>query len=396
MKEVKNRFVKQTVFILAIFFILSVNLSCEKEDTPSVPTKVNQTLLMYLPWSDNLYTYFQTNISDMEKAIGKGILKQERVIVFLSTSVKEATMFELTYQNGKIQRKTLKNYTNLPYTTAEGITSLLNDIKNIAPANQYAMTIGCHGMGWIPVSKSKVRSISPVKMHWEYEDAPLTRYFGGTTSATQTDITTLAKGIADAGLKMEYIMFDDCYMSTVEVAYDLKHVTDHLIGSTSEIMAYGMPYEKIGKYLLGNVDYEAICNEFYSFYSTFDMPCGTIAVTDCSELDQLAGIMKKINQRYTFNTEQLNSIQPLDGYSPVIFFDYGDYISKLCDDPELSEQLNIQLNKTIPFKRNTEYYYSAGKGKIKINTFSGITISDPSQNQLALKKTETNWYKATH
>ena len=35
---------------------------------------------------------------------------------------------------------------------------------------------------------------------------------------------------------MEYILFDDCYMSSIEVAYELKDVTKYLIGSTSEMM----------------------------------------------------------------------------------------------------------------------------------------------------------------
>lgn len=149
---------------------------------------------------------------------------------------------------------------------------------------------------------------------------------------------------------MEYILFDDCYMSTVEVAYDLKNVTSHLIASTSEIMAYGMPYDKIGQYLIGNIDYEKVCDGFYSFYSNYVTPCGTIGVTDCSELDNLAAIMKEINQRYTFNEELTGELQRLDGYTPTIFFDYGDYVSKLCSDPDLLEQFNEQLKRTVPLK----------------------------------------------
>lgn len=263
------------------------------------------------------------------------------------------------------------------------------------------MIIGCHGMGWIPVSKTQSRSsLQTVKKHWEYGNAPMTRLFGGRESKYQTDITTLAEGISSAGLKMEYILFDDCYMSTVEVAYDLKNVTSHLIASTSEIMAYGMPYDKIGQYLIGNIDYEKICDVFYSFYSNYVTPCGTISVTDCSEVDNLAAIMKEINQRYTFNEELISSLQSLDGYKPSIFFDCGDYVAKLCSDPDLLEQFNEQLKRTVPYKRNTEYYFTAissyyGERK-KINTFSGITISDPSTSAAALKKNETAWYVATH
>lgn len=79
-------------------------------------------------------------------------------------------------------------------------------------------------------------------------------------------------------------------------------------------------------------------------------PCGTIGVTDCSELDNLAAIMKEINQRYTFNEELTGELQRLDGYTPTIFFDYGDYVSKLCSDPDLLEQFNEQLKRAVPLK----------------------------------------------
>ena len=164
-----------------------------------------------------------------------------------------------------------------------------------------------------------------------------------------------------------------------------------------------MPYDKIGQYLIGNIDYEKVCDGFYSFYSNYVTPCGTIGVTDCSELDNLAAIMKEINQRYTFNEELTGELQRLDGYTPTIFFDYSDYVSKLCSDPDLLEQFNEQLKRTVPFKRNTKQYFTAissnpydyGK-RIDINTFSGITISDPSTNPGASKKNETAWYIATH
>ena len=322
--------------VIVILFLSFGMTSCEKEDPVIVPTE--QTVFMYLPWSTNLTSNFYQNISDLESVVGKNILKNERVIVFMCTTATKATLFELTYENGKSARKTLKEYTDPAYTTAEGITSILNDVQRYSPTKRYAMVIGCHGMGWIPVSNSQSRSGLRTKMHWEYENVPMTRYFGGLEPQYQTDITTLAKGISNAGLKMEYILFDDCYMSSVEVAYDLKDVTDYLIGSTSEVMAYGMPYAEIG----------------HSNYS--EMPCGTIAVTDCSELDNLAAIMKEINHQYTFDSSLTSSLQRLDGYNPVIFFDYGDYVSKLCPDKTLVAQFNEQLNRTVPFKRNTELF----------------------------------------
>ena len=219
------KWIRLSLCLITLSFFV---LSCEKEDIEPVETQ--KTLFMYLPWSSNLTSNFYTNISDMEKAISQHGLNGERVIVFMSTTSEKATLFEITCKKGKCEQVTLKEYNNPPFTTAEGITSILNDVKSFAPAPTYAMTIGCHGMGWLPVHSTKGRARASIRMHWENEGVPRTRYFGGTTSQYQTDITTLAEGITGAGIKMEYILFDDCYMSTIEVAYDLRNVTDYLIG----------------------------------------------------------------------------------------------------------------------------------------------------------------------
>lgn len=372
--------------------------ACSKDD-PTPPGKVDQTVFMYLPWTSDLTGYFYNNISDFKTAIKKGILSNERVIVFISTSATEATLFELVYKNGDCVEQQLKSYKDPAFTTAAGITSILNDVQYYSPANRYGMIIGCHGLGWLPADGVYTRSMGE-KFHWEYEGVPLTRYFGagGRTSEYKTDITTLAQGISNAGLKMEYILFDDCYLSTVEVAYDLREATNYLIACPTEIMAHGMPYDKIAEYLVGNVDYKSISESFYNFYKSYSTPCGTIAVTKCSELDNLAAIMKEINSQFTFDTSLINSVQRMDGYSPTIFFDFGDYVSKLCTDATLLAQFEAQLERTVPsaYKKHTEEYYSMGSGRIKINTYSGTTISDPTQHRWAVKKAETAWYKATH
>lgn len=395
------------IFFANLIIILSgLTSSCDDDDNHNgKKVSSSQTLLMYMPWSNNLTSFLQVNINDMQKAIAGGILENERVVVFFATSSTKALLFELAYEDGTCVKTTLKEYENHPYTTAEGITAILEDVKSLAPARRYAMTIGSHGMGWIPVKKeSRVSTLGTGQeysglFHWDYQTdgKPVTRYFGGTSSAYQTDISTLAEGIASAGIVMEYILFDDCYMSCVEVAYELRHACRHLIASTSEMMAYGMPYYEIAGHLLGEINYDGICETFYTFYSNYDTPCGTIAVTRMEEMDSLAAIMKEINGRFTFDESQKNSIQRLDGYTPIIFYDYGDYVSHLCTDSVLLSRFDEQLARTVPYRRHTPYYYSAINNRMtKINRFSGLTTSDPSSHSLTLPKTETLWYKATH
>ncbi len=347
----------------------------------------------------------------MEEAISAGILDKERVLVFLATSPSRASLFELAYdkEQGTCVRKTIKEYENHPYNTAEGITTVLNDMKRTAPARHYSMSIGGHGMGWLPAMektesspKATTGHSAPPLYHWENTDGPQTRFFGGSSADYQTDITTLAKGISQADIMMEYILFDDCYMSCVEVAYDLRYVTRHLIASTSEVMAYGMPYRDMAIHMLGNIDYEGISQSFYDFYSSYSTPCGTIAVTVTEELDSLASLMREINATHEWDPAKNSTIQKLDGYSPTIFYDLGDYVTKLCEDSILLDRFNEQLEKVVPEKSraHTLTFYSAINGRrMAIHAFSGLTISDPStdtSHRVSETKGLTTWYRETH
>ena len=319
-------------------------------------------------------------------------------MVFIATSANNAVLIEVKYAaNGRCQRDTLQHFDkhNMPaYTTANGLASLLSKVKVEAPAKQYALIVGCHGTGWLfSEGKSRAR----------------TRYFGGSDHYFQTNIPTLAAAIEQAKMRMQFVMFDDCYMSNVEVAYEMRHATDYLIGCCSEIMAYGMPYKNIWKHLTQpKPNYKEVVNEFHNFYSNYKWPYGNIGVTDCNKVEEVAARMKTINAATTNNAKLIDweDIQRLDGYEKTIFFDMGDYVNKLCNTPEtqsMAREMQTALAQLVPYKSTTKYVYTALEqhypSTIIVNAYSGITISDPTQsdfeNALTTKR-ETSWWKATH
>ena len=105
-KQKYYHLIKPIIFVLFLSFSMA---SCEKEDIipdiagyqkiqkilrmtdpneivpPIVRANNEQTIFMYLPWSNNLTSNFYQNISDLESVIEKNILKNERVIVFMCT-----------------------------------------------------------------------------------------------------------------------------------------------------------------------------------------------------------------------------------------------------------------------------------------------------------------------
>lgn len=395
----------KTVLMALILAVYAFPLaSCGGEDEPDTPSTAQQTVLMYMPWAgSDIYSYFINNINAFkENIVENGGLDGRRLLVFISQNASGSSLIEITYRNKQCVQDTLKSYTfsSLDFTTSAGIAEIINDAKQAAPANAYSMIIGCHGMGWLPVSTKTAALVRQSRS--AVKNRPLTRYFGHSSdSKYQTDISTLAEGIANTGLKMKYIVFDDCYMSNVETAYELRNVTDYLVASTCEVMIEGIPYNKVGTYLLHN-DLQNVCAGFYEFYSTYSTPCGTIGVTDCSQVESMAQIMKTINTMYPEGLSSTEDVQTLDGYSPTIFFDFGDYVDKLCEDETLKKTFNSQLQLLVPYKANTPTYYSmfiSGSGRRTINAFSGLTVSDPSVNTrygVKTSKTQTAWYEATH
>ena len=365
------------ILLLSLVFAL---LACNKSDDPEPPKPCAQTVIVFMPWAD-MTTYFKRNISDFENFVNTGNLDNQRVIVCIAYNSKRAGVVELS-QN---RRDTLFNYENPDFTLEKDLSQMLTDIIAAAPAERYALIIGGHGTGWLP----KGASLDKPKL------LAKTRYFGGQKDGYQIEIQTLATAIQNSGRRMEYILFDGCYMSNIETAYELKDVADYIIGSPTEIMIDGFPYADCAKYLFGNVDFDGLCRCFVDFYNNYSTPCGTIAVTDCRRLDDLAQTVRKINLSQEFDEAALSSTQKMDGYNPTVFYDFGDYFLHQCTDEDLSAELLQQLAAAVPYKAHTECYFSAVNGSHHINHYSGITISAPTDVFIRLGLKETKWWRAT-
>ncbi|MDY6206504.1 MAG: clostripain-related cysteine peptidase [Prevotella sp.] len=387
---------------LLVAMAVSAFVSCHDDDGGRAkPIEGSTTFIMYFPWSGNdIYPYFLKNIADMEKAVGhrQTVLTGKRLMVFISQSETTAVLFEVKQRGTVLVRDTLKKYISPVLNTAAGIHAIFGDIKAKAPSERYAMTIGSHGMGWLPPG-ARVDRLPQNRSCRIQRQFPLTRYFGhGRFAAFQTEVKTLAEALRRAAMHMDFILFDDCYMANIETAYDLRKVADFLIASTCEVMIEGVPYAMVGQNLLER-DYGGVCRGFIDFYSAFFTPCGTLSVVDCREVEGMAEVMREINRRYVFDAAQYEGrLQKLDGISPTIFYDFGDYVTNLCTDGALYERYRQQLARLVVHRVNTPTFYSVyNQVQTPILTFSGITISDPSLHPSAIEqKRQTAWHQATH
>ena len=355
-----------------------------------------RTIIMYLPYSgsgdNNLYSFFEQNIRDVEQSIKQagGLGTNNLYVVIADNSPNRVYLYRVRMEGTECVHDTIKRYDHPRLMDAQWITRVINDVKSISETPKYAMLVGCHGNGWLPPMDNVARA--------------KTRWFGGPGYAIS--IADFAQGIEQTGIKLEYLLFDDCYLSCAEVAYDLRNATNTLIASTSEVMAAGMPYAKVFQYLAApQPNFGQLVNDYIAYYQSTATPYATIGVINTQYIQPMAQLMRQVNATCTWNTANNYQLQDLDGsyFSPTVYFDFGSYARALFgSNLALYSQYQALMAQLVPYKGNTEKIYKASGTKTLVNEFSGITISDPSVNtgqygyHVATLKMQTAWWAASH
>ncbi len=395
--------------LIAIAVICSIFIGCEecrkKDNTPP------QTIIAYMAGVD-LSGYFRMNRDSIKMALSRDIQGKSRVVALYQTNKTTAELVEFYFKDELCQERILATY-QLPQTmNATELGFILSDIIERTPSKSHSLIIGSHGLGWIPIGAQphgteahlgtgKTSGGVTHEELWEPKGDIVTRYLGEDSNPqNRFDTTDLSEALAATGVKLDYIIFDACFMSNVEAAYDLRENTKYIIGSPHEIMGDGFPYADIIPLLLINngasYDLDEVCYKFNEYYAIHEGRSGSIALIDCAQLDGLAQTMKSVNSsaQKDFHIDQ---IQTYEGQQSHIFFDLGDYVNKICDNESARKSFNEQLARTVISKYTLDSFYSryGGSGVYKIKSFSGLSTSEPSSLYRSAYR-ETAWYKATH
>lgn len=405
----------------AITVTLVDNPSCSLSIDVWQRTALAERTMMFYYLGMSLKSFYDTNLATVEKCVENGSLGDTRVLVFIQSSQNSGSLYEIFYDKGlgKIVRDPIATY-DLPQLYSEQMLSeIFCDMTERAPAKEYGLFIGSHGRGWIPKNSASLGGSSTYSTfsaeHLEsiWTPAPgaiMVRHIGDTTS-TQLDTTEIAGALKSTGCHLSYIIFDACYMANVESAYDLKEVTDYILGSPCEIIANGMPYGDILPIMASTSPLLDRLNDsakaFVDYYKNnrqgaYSSACS--AVIDCSQLDALAEVTKRVNG--SLQRIDPNSVQSYDGINLTrnpthIFFDMEDYVIKSCTDADAVAAFSAQLYRTVTGLHHTKTFYSAYNNKAnEINYYSGLTTSAPimlhAMSAYVPEWKECAWYLATH
>lgn len=274
-------------FGLYIIILLGslLTVGCCKDDDelpPPEPTiqpraEMERTVIVYMAGDNSLgdaSSYNAIPKDTAEMVLGKAMIPEDvNFIIFVDDRQHKPAIYELSQKGGMQLWKQYKE--ELCTSDSQTMLNVLREIEQYFPARHYGITFWSHASGWAPTRMSTRLKTFGQDLDRGTTDGPL-----------EMEIPVLRSVLAQLP-KFDYIFFDACFMQCIEVAYELKDVTDYMVGSPAEIPGPGAPYNKIIEPLCKG-DAKGIVMGYSSGYPSGIYSGVLLSCIDCSKLDDLA------------------------------------------------------------------------------------------------------------
>lgn len=411
-------------YILLIFVSL-LSVACgPKPYTPKPPQgTADHTLVMYLAGNNSLQSYLENNVEDVISSVDVSTPSDNgRIVVFFRPrpSLGDPLLLQIYYDK-KVgaQCDTLRTYpSTISSSDPETLRTVMADVERVAPAKEYSLVFGSHATGWFTKECMSRGSLSrPLSVgesgddgsFWQKSGDEITRTFGldgkvdyngKTIDDPGMDITEIAAVLS--GYNVRSLIFDACFMASVEAIYDLRQTADYVIASSAEIMGRGMPYDLVLKYLFasGNVrdNLMKYCSEYIRYYRelTPGTKSGTISLIDCAKVEGLAAAVAKIEQG-GLNEVDAFDVQAFELLDEHQFYDLEHFYDLAAKDRSAYSALQNAIYDCVVYTAHTSSVYSAFglAGLFEVERSCGLTVNIPSMSYVVFRDQwlKTAWAK---
>ena len=416
---------------LTVAIVLGLLSSCKPETEYIYLQKHPRAHVMMCFGFNNLSSSLAEDIRDLEKGFIPGSAPLDNYLFVFSHLVESSYS---TPSSPKLQRiylgpdgnpmkeTLLEMEPGTVSNSAECIREVLEFLKEKYPEiESFGVLMSSHGTGWTPPGycttgyknegNSDViewrRSAFPetyLSGEYLYEPVPGVKSMGYTvtgvnpTVAYETDIREIADLLP---FKLDYIIFDACFMGGVEVAYQFKDKCRYMCFSQTEILSDGMDYTTmISDLLEGNrADLVSLATNYFNHYnlSIGSKRSATISVVDCSKLGTLAAVCRNLFRNYDISKDNVDAskLQKYFYYTNhAWFYDLYSIVQAAgASETELSD-LQWALDECILYKAATPTF---ALHKFPIYTHSGLSMYLPEKERTQLNSyyRELTWNKLT-
>lgn len=356
-------------------------IACSSDDAPK-PDPAHRTVLVYIGAENSLYSYVSDDLDEMIQGAGD-IPASDNLLVYVDDR-STPRIYKIGMLKGKGTASVVREYsTDLCSADPAVLRDVCRWVVDNYSADSYGLVLWSHGSGWLPAKNVRdTRSIIIDNGNNTYSD-----------SGPQMEIPALKEVLLEVfGNKgLDFLLFDACFMQSVEVAYELRNTTQWVVATPAEMPGTGSPYDKLMKSIFASsVDIEGIVNTYYNEYvDNSDYEGIVISAVKTSELDAFAEISAPLIQRYLLNdaiTEGVFAYLPRAINDHPFFHDMKGLMMKNVPEYELQEWIG-QLQRAVPYMKATDTWFSVyssgiwGSGLCNVDheQCSGISMYVTSQ-----------------
>lgn len=381
-------------YLLFIISCVMLCCSCSDDDQKNTPTNpdtptppAQRTVIVYMSAENDLSGICTSDINEILNG-RKLVAANENLVLFVDkASMNEKPFIAKVTMNNKLD--TLYRYEQDFYSSdPDYMASVIKRAVELCPATEdYGLVLWGHANGWIV----------------EQDSIATNRAYGRDTGNNTPDpskgkwlnMPSMRQALESVGIHWKFIFCDCCNMMNVEVAYELRGLTDYLIGSPAEIPGNGAPYDTVVRDLFLRTEnfYENIVDDYASAYPN-RIPLSVIKA-DEEQMKTLADATRQVLQQVN-NFVQTSNLQGYIYYSSVssktnssqryrIMFDMQEIVREaLANDTEAYNIWYETFNQTVVYSKFATTWMTNGSVThsdfiMKEENYGGVSMFIPHE-----------------
>lgn len=366
---------------------------CSEEETGTPGTAENgrRTVLVYMNARNSLYGNVKADSLEIV-AGAKNMDSNDRLLLYVC---KDSLSYLYRISSGGtkmlMQCSATQNASN-----PKQLEMLLKWTREQFPSQSYGLVMWSHSDGWLPstnVARTTTRGfgidVGANGNVWSDQTADGNLGF-------QMDIKDMASAISSSGIHPEFIFFDSCLMLGVEAAYDLRNVTDWVIGSPAQIPGVGAQYTDMMNqaFFQQPLNPQAFTEGYVTQASTYpeyyDMGV-VLGAVKTSKLEELAAATKTMVEKYASGSNEPDMTGVL-GYDRYVsrsyyrpeYYDMQSAMTHLITDESDRATWMAALQACVLYPAATPYVnywsnFASDRLVLTPGEFSAISMFVPQQ-----------------
>lgn len=339
--------------LLTIMAIATLSACHHKHEDP-VEDKADRTVLVYIAGENSLSSFINQEITEMKT--GSMTIGKNNLLVYVDRGASSELPWLARIQEGKVKDSVSIADMNISQkdelaSNPEVMESVLRYAFSKYPSKNedYGLVLWGHASGWVIESDSI-----------PYTAMARRKAFGvdnGVNSTSDSgkwlNIPTIAKLLSKLP-HLKFIFADCCNFQCLEVAYELRNVTDYVIGSPAEIPGVGAPYETVVPAMFEtSTFYTSIVDKYYAQRAEgYDVPLSAIKTDAMNDLANATSlVLKTIKEKYSGDYPDMNGI--IHYYYNHKFYDANDFVRTYASENDYAAWKQA-LDKAVVYKKSAK------------------------------------------